>query len=82
MRRGTRGAGAGREVDGGCRSAASAALSQLAEGQGVSEAAIVAVVVLDDATIELDAFVMDTRQLGRRIPPARGEKPGAGCARC
>ena len=84
------GAGAGRELDGGCLSAASVAISQLAEGQGAFEAAIAAVVVLEDdgrfnagtgaalgldgATIELDASVMDTRGRLGAVSCLRGVK--------
>jgi L-asparaginase/beta-aspartyl-peptidase (threonine type) len=71
------GAGAGRELDDGCHTAAAAAVEALASGEGALEAAIAAVVSmendgrfnagsgaalgLDGVTIERDASVMDTR---------------------
>jgi beta-aspartyl-peptidase (threonine type) len=71
------GAGAGRDLDDGCRKAADAAQVQLAQGKDALAAAVAAVVVLEDDerfnagtgaalgmdgdTIEMDASVMDTR---------------------
>jgi beta-aspartyl-peptidase (threonine type) len=84
------GAGAGRELDDGCVTAANAAMSQLREGQGALEAAIAAVLVLendgrfnagtgaalglDGSTIELDASVMDTRGRLGAVSCLRGVK--------
>lgn len=71
------GAGAGRDLDDGCRKAARAAQAELAQGKDALTAAIAAVVVMEDderfnagtgaalgldgETIEMDAAVMDTR---------------------
>lgn len=84
------GAGAGRELDDGCVSAATMAREQLASGSGAFEAAIAAVVALendgrfnagsgaalglDGSTVEMDACVMDTRGRLGAVACLRGVK--------
>jgi L-asparaginase/beta-aspartyl-peptidase (threonine type) len=84
------GAGAGRELDDGCMSAASAAKDELSKGRGAFEAAIAAVVVMEDdgrfnagcgaalgldgSTVETDASVMDTRGRLGAVSCLRGAK--------
>lgn len=84
------GAGAGRDLDDGCRAAARSAQVELSAGLGALDAAVAAVVALendgrfnagagaalglDGETVEMDASVMDTRGRLGAVAALRGVK--------